>query len=76
MELKLKRKELKMIKQIKEDPILIIPIFVLFIFITAFVMVILLAVDDFKSKKLTEQDYFNKFCTKYYDVSCDNIKIK
>ena len=76
MELKLKRKELKMIKQIKEDPILIIPIFVLFIFITAFVMVILLAVDDFKSKKLTEQDYYKKFCTKYYDVSCDNIKIK
>ena len=65
-----------MIKQIKEDPILIIPIFVLFIFITAFVMVILLAVDDFKSKKLTEQDYYKKFCTKYYDVSCDNIKIK
>ena len=65
-----------MFKQIKEDPILIIPIFVLIIFVIAFVMVILLAVDDFKSKKLTEQDYYNKFCTKYYDVSCDNIKIK
>ena len=65
-----------MIKQIKDDPILIIPIFVLFIFITAFVMVILLAVDDFKSKKLTEQDYYKKFCTKQFDVSCDKIKIK
>jgi len=26
--------------------------------------------------KLTEQDYYNKFCTKHFDVSCDNIKIK
>ena len=65
-----------MIKEIKEDPILIIPIFVLIIFITAFVIVILLAVADFKSKELTEQDYYNKFCTKHFDVSCDKIKIK
>ena len=61
-----------MIKDFKEDPILIIPVIVLIIFITAFV----LAVHEFKREELTEQDYYNKFCTKYYDVSCDNIKIK
>ena len=65
-----------MIKDFKEDPILIIPVIVLIIFITAFVMLLLLAVHDFKSKELTEEDYYNKFCTKYYDVSCDKIKIK
>ena len=26
--------------------------------------------------KLTEQDYYNKFCTKHFDVSCDNINLK
>ena len=31
---------------------------------------------EFKKPELTEQDYYNKFCTKYYDVSCDKIKIK
>ena len=29
-----------------------------------------------KLKKETLIHYYNKFCTKYYDVSCDNIKIK
>jgi len=32
--------------------------------------------DKYYSPKLTEQDYYNKFCTKYYDVSCDNINLK
>ena len=65
-----------MFKDFKEDPILIIPVIVLIIFITSFVMLLLLAVHEFKREELTEQDYYNKFCTKYYDVSCDNIKIK
>ena len=36
----------------------------------------------FESKRLYKETdqalihYYNKFCTKYYDVSCDNIKIK
>ena len=65
-----------MFKDFKEDPILIIPVIVLIIFITAFVMLLLLAVHEFKREELTEKDYYNKFCPKYYDVSCDNIKIK
>jgi hypothetical protein len=32
--------------------------------------------DRYYSPKLTEQDYYNKFCTKHFDVSCDNIKLK
>ena len=65
-----------MFKDFKEDPILIIPVIVLIIFITALVMVLLLAVHEFKREELTEQDYYNKFCTKHFDVSCDKIKIK
>ena len=65
-----------MFKNFKEDPILIIPVIVLIIFITAFVMLLLLAVHEFKREELTERDYYNKFCTKHFDVSCDKIKIK
>jgi hypothetical protein len=32
--------------------------------------------DKYYSPKLTERDYYNKFCTKHFDVSCDKIKIK
>jgi hypothetical protein len=32
--------------------------------------------DRYYSPKFTEQDYYNKFCTKNFDVSCDNIKLK
>ena len=29
-----------------------------------------------ETNKALQMHYYNKFCTKYYDVSCDNIKIK
>jgi len=32
--------------------------------------------DKYYSPKLTEQDYYNKFCPKHFDVSCDNINLK
>ena len=32
--------------------------------------------DKYYSPKLTERDYYNKFCTKHFDVSCDNINLK
>jgi hypothetical protein len=32
--------------------------------------------DKYYSPKLTEQDYYNKFCKKHFDVSCDNINLK
>jgi hypothetical protein len=31
--------------------------------------------DKYYSPKLTEQDYYNKFCTKHFDVACDNINL-
>jgi hypothetical protein len=40
------------------------------------VVVFLFVFDTYHSPKLTEQDYYNKFCTKHFDVSCDNIKLK
>ena len=62
-----------MIKEFKEDPILMVPIIIL---IVAFIILFSLCVHEFKREELTEQDYYNKFCPKHYDVSCDNIKIK
>jgi hypothetical protein len=32
--------------------------------------------DKYYSPKLTEQDYYNRFCKKHFDVSCDNINLK
>ncbi len=32
--------------------------------------------DRYYSPKFTEQDYYNKFCTKHFDVSCDDINLK
>lgn len=32
--------------------------------------------DKYYSPKLTEKDYYNKFCKKHFDVSCDNINLK
>ena len=29
-----------------------------------------------ETNKALQMHYHNKFCTKYYDVSCDKIKIK
>lgn len=29
-----------------------------------------------ETNEALQMHYYNKFCTKYYDVSCDNIKIK
>jgi len=62
-----------MFKDFKEDPILMVPIIIL---IVAFIILFSLCIHEFKREELTEQDYYNKFCTKHYDVSCDNIKIK
>ena len=57
----------------RENPILII---LAMVFIAGFFILLSLCVHEFKREELTEQDYYNKFCTKYYDVSCDKIKIK
>ena len=62
-----------MFKYFKEDPISMLPFLMFFIFL---ILLILVCISEFKKPELTEQDYYNKFCTKYYDVSCDNIKIK
>ena len=62
-----------MFKDFKEDPILMVPIIIL---IVAFIILFSLCVHEFKREEPTEQDYYDKFCTKYYDVSCDKIKIK
>lgn len=59
-----------MIKDFKENPSL------LAIIVFAFIILFSAIIHSFKNEKLTEKDYYNKFCTKYYDVSCDNIKIK
>jgi len=32
--------------------------------------------DKYYSLKLTEQDYYNKFCAKHFDVPCDSINLK
>ena len=62
-----------MFKDFKEDPILMVPIIIL---IVAFIILFSLCIHEFKREELTEQDYYYKFCTKHFDVSCDNIKIK
>ena len=59
-----------MFKEFKENPSL------LAIIVFAFIILLSLCIHEFKREELTEQDYYNKFCTKYYDVSCDKIKIK
>jgi hypothetical protein len=40
------------------------------------IVVFLFVFDTYYSPKLTERDYYNKFCTKNFDVSCDNINLK
>jgi len=40
------------------------------------IVVFLFVFDTYYSPKLTEQDYYNKFCKKHFDVSCDNINLK
>ena len=40
------------------------------------ILVFLFVFDTYYSPKLTERDYYNKFCKKHFDVSCDNIKLK
>ena len=62
-----------MIKDFKEDPILLL---IIFLAIAGFIILFSLCVHEFKREELTEQNYYDKFCTKYYDLSCDNIKIK
>ena len=62
-----------MFKEFKEDPILMVPFLVLFV---VFIILLSVCISEFKKPELTEQDYYNKFCPKHYDVSCDNIKIK
>ena len=58
---------------IKENPILLL---LAMVFIADFIILFSLCVHEFKREELTEKDYYNKFCPKHYDVSCDNIKIK
>jgi len=49
----------------------------LFAVLLGFVLLCFTAVfDGYYSPKLTEQDYYNKFCKKNFDVSCDNINLK
>ena len=62
-----------MFKYFKEDPIMMLPFSAIFIFL---ILLLSVCICEFKKPELTEQDYYNKFCTKYYDVSCDKIKIK
>tara|TARA_R110000868_G_scaffold226878_1_gene479826 strand:- start:439 stop:627 length:189 start_codon:yes stop_codon:yes gene_type:complete len=62
-----------MFKDFKEDPILLLAFLTLFI---GFIAIFISLYFEFKKLELTEQDYYNKFCPKYYDVSCDKIKIK
>ena len=62
-----------MFKDFKEDPILMVPFLVLFV---VFIILLSVCISEFKKPELTEEDYFNKFCTKHFDVSCDKIKIK
>ena len=62
-----------MFKYFKEDPIMILPFGILF---TCLILLLSVCIFEFKKPELTEEDYYNKFCTKYYDVSCDKIKIK
>jgi hypothetical protein len=38
------------------------------------VVVVLFVFDTYHSPKLTKQDYYYKFCTKHFDVSCDSLK--
>lgn len=76
MELKLKRRGLKMTKEIlmffKKNISMIILLIIFALFLDQY----------FEAKRLNKETgealmhYYNKFCTKYYDVSCDNIKIK
>lgn len=63
-------------KEFKENPILMLPFLVLFLAEVVFIILLSVYNSEFKKTELTEQDYYNKFCTKYYDVSCDKIKIK
>ena len=47
--------------------------------IITFTLFLLTIREERRLNKLKEETlihYYNKFCTKYYDVSCDNIKIK
>ena len=62
-----------MFKDFKEDPILMLPFLVLFV---VFIILLSVCIFEFKKPELTEEDYYNKFCTKHFDISCDKIKIK
>jgi len=76
MELKQKRRGLKMAREIlmffKKNISMIILLIVFALFLDQY----------FEAKSLNNRTdealthYYNKFCTKYYDVSCDKIKIK
>jgi hypothetical protein len=40
------------------------------------IVVFLFVFDTYHRPKLTEKYYYNKFCTKHFDVSCDKINLK
>ena len=66
----------EILKKIYSNIPIIFLIFTFILFLLAF-SVFHELLNNLKTRpKLTEQDYYNKFCTKYYDVSCDKIKIK
>jgi hypothetical protein len=46
------------------------------ILLVCFAIILWLKVVDSKRPELTKQDYYNKFCTKHFDVSCDKINLK
>ena len=65
-----------MIKEILKKIYSNIPMICLIITFTLFLLTIR---EERRLNKLKEETlihYYNKFCTKYYDVSCDKIKIK
>ena len=49
----------------------------LLIFISiSLIFLTILIFNNYQRPTLSEADFYNKFCSKYYDVSCDKIKIK
>ena len=65
-----------MFKETLKKIYLNIPMICLIITFTLFLLTIHETKRLNKLRDETLKHYYNKFCTKYYDVSCDKIKIK
>lgn len=80
MELKQKRRGLKMAKEIlmffKKNISMIILFIIFALFLDRYFQSKTLYKELDETNKALQMHYYNKFCTKYYDISCDNIKIK